>query len=262
MPVLKRNNVRVVGTGKQTMIFSHGYGCDQSMWRFVAPAFENGYRIVLFDHVGSGQSDLTAYDRVKYGTLHGYADDMLEICDAVDADDAILVGHSVGAMISLLAAIKAPKRISKVVLVSPSPCFINDEPYIGGFNRQDIDELLDFLDSNYLGWTSMVTPLIMGNPDRPELTEELANSFCRTDPDIAQHFARVTFTADHRDDLPSARTPALILQSVEDAIAPVCVGEYMHGKMDGSRLVIMQATGHCPHLSAPDETITAMRAFL
>ena len=262
MSILKRNNVKISGTGQQAMMFAHGFGCDQNMWRFVAPAFEDEYKVILFDHVGAGRSDLSAYNRTKYSTLQGYADDVLEICRELDVTGGIYVGHSVSAMIGVLAAIKEPERFEKLVLIGPSPCYINDHDYVGGFAREDIEALLDSLESNYLGWSRTMAPAIMGNPDRPELGEELTNSFCRTDPEIANHFARVTFLSDNRADLPKLKTEALILQCSNDVIAPEAVGQYVHRVLDNSRLVVMQATGHCPNLSAPDETIAAMRTFL
>jgi sigma-B regulation protein RsbQ len=262
MSVLERNNVRVSGTGAPPMLFAHGFGCDHRMWRLVTPAFEDAHRIVLFDHVGSGGSDLRAYDRAKYGTLRGYAEDVLEICAALGLSDVVFVGHSVSAMIGVLAAILEPGGFASLVLVGPSPCYINDDGYVGGFTRSDIEGLLDFLDSNHLGWSAAMAPTIMGNPDRPELADELATSFCRTDPDIARHFARVTFLSDNRADLPKLRVPALVLQCRDDAIAPREVGEYVHRHLRDSRFVPLQATGHCPNLSAPEETVAAIKAFL
>jgi sigma-B regulation protein RsbQ len=262
MDVLTRNNVNISGAGTRAMVFAHGYGCDQTMWRLVAPAFADEYRLVLFDHVGCGRSDLTAYDRTKYGTLTGYADDVLEICAALDIEDAVFVGHSVSAMIGVLAAIKEPHRFSDLVLVGPSPCYVNDGEYVGGFSAEDIDGLLETLDGNYLGWSSAMAPVIMGNPDRPELAQELTNSFCRTDPEISRSFAHVTFRADNRADLPNVRARALVLQCSEDVIAPRAVGEYVHRMMPRSEFVLMRAAGHCPNLSAPEETTTAIRAFL
>ncbi len=262
MTVLQRNNVRVSGAGTRAMIFAHGYGCDQNMWRFVAPAFEGDYKTVLFDHVGHGRSDASAFDKEKYSTLDGYAEDVLEICAELDLRHAVFVGHSVSAMIGLLAAIKEPNRFGKLVLIGPSPRYVDDENYTGGFKREDIEGLLDFLDSNHLGWSSTMAPVIMGNADRPELAHELTNSFCKTDPAVAKHFARVTFLSDNRADLPKLKQKCLILQCSSDVIAPEAVGHYLHRKLPGSELVILKATGHCPNLSAPEETVAAMKAFL
>jgi sigma-B regulation protein RsbQ len=244
------------------MIFAHGFGCDQNMWRFVAPAFADDYKIVLFDHVGHGRSDLTAFDKAKYATLEGYADDVLQICRDFDLNDAVFVGHSVSAMIGALAAAERPDRFGALVMVAPSPRYIDDGDYVGGFTREDIEGLLASLESNYLGWSSAMAPVIMGNADRPELGEELTNSFCRTDPAIAAHFARTTFLADNRDDLARVRTPTLVLQCSDDAIAPESVGAYVHAQLSGSRLTRLQATGHCPNVSAPAETVAAIQAFL
>jgi len=260
--VLQRYNVKVVGQGQQSMVFAHGYGCDQNMWRFITPAFEDRYKIVLFDHVGHGRSDASAFDRTKYASLNGYADDVLAICRELDLTNIVFVGHSVSAMIGTLAAIREPERFERLVLIGPSPRYIDDGTYVGGFKQEDIEGLLDFLDSNHLGWSSTMAPVIMGNSDRPELGEELSNSFCRTNPEIAKHFARVTFLSDNREDLPQVKTRALILQCSQDAIAPEAVGRYMHQNLPGSEFVLMKATGHCPNLSAPEETIAAMEAFL
>jgi sigma-B regulation protein RsbQ len=263
MSILRKNNVKL--SGRETgpaMIFAHGFGCDQNMWRFVAPAFEDAYRVVLFDHVGAGQSDAAAYDRGRYSSLRGYADDVLDICRALDLTQTIFVGHSVSAMIGVLAAVQEPDRFSRLVLVGPSPRYIDEEGYTGGFSREDIDGLLESLDSNYLGWSSAMAPVIMGNPDRPQLGEELTNSFCRTNPEIARHFAHVTFQSDNRADLPKVKTRTLVLQCSEDAIAPPAVGQYVHRQIPGSELVLLKATGHCPNLSAPEETVAAIQAFL
>lgn len=262
MSVLRRNNVKTFGKGQKPMIFAHGFGCDQNMWRFVAPAFEEAYRVVLFDHVGAGKSDHAAYNRARYSTLDGYADDLLEICRELELVDAVFVGHSVSAMIGVLAAIKEPERFDKLVLVGPSPCYINDGDYVGGFTREEIEGLIEFLDSNYLGWSHAMAPTIMGNADRPELGEELTNSFCRTDPEIAKHFAQVTFLSDNRADLLKLKTRSLILQCSDDVIAPDAVGQYVYQTLADSRFVRMRATGHCPNLSAPDETIAAIKDFL
>jgi sigma-B regulation protein RsbQ len=259
---LKRHNVRVFGRGPRTMVFAHGYGCDQNMWRFVTPAFEAEFRIVLFDYIGHGQSDASAFDPVRYGTLEGYAKDVLDICAALAIHEAIFVGHSVSAMIGVLAAQAEPDRFESLVLIGPSPCYLNDAEYRGGFERADIDGLLDFLDTNHLGWSSTMAPVIMGNPERPELSAELTNSFCRTHPEIAKHFARVTFLSDNRADLARVNIPTLIVQCSSDAIAPVVVGEYVHREIRQSELILLDATGHCPHLSAPEETVRAIRSFL
>ncbi|KLT64773.1 alpha/beta fold hydrolase [Pedobacter sp. BMA] len=262
MSVLKRNNVHVKGTGTSPMMFAHGFGCDQNMWRLVVPAFEQSHQIILFDHVGAGLSDLTAYNPSKYEELDGYAMDILEIANTLQLKDVIFVGHSVSAIMGILAAAKSPELFRALVLVSPSPCYINDGDYIGGFSRIEIGELLTSLDTNHMGWSMTMAPLIMANADRAELSEELTNSFCRTDPTIAKQFARATFLTDSRSILPDCKTPALILQCSDDIIAPVSVGEFMHKEMPNSELVILEATGHCPHLSAPEETITAIQNFL
>jgi sigma-B regulation protein RsbQ len=232
------------------------------MWRFVAPAFTSRHTVVLFDHVGAGQSDSRAYDRRKYASLDGYATDVLEICQELRLDEVVFIGHSVSAMIGVLAAKREPARFKALVLVGPSPRYLNDGDYIGGFSRQDIDGLLESLDSNYLGWSSAMAPVIMGNADRAELGTELTNSFCRTDPEIASHFARVTFLSDNRQDLPHVTTPTLVLQCEEDVIAPRAVGDYVHRSIPRSQLVNMKATGHCPNLSAPAETVDAIAGFL
>jgi len=261
--VLARNNVKVSGVPDgRAMVFAHGFGCDQNMWRLVAPAFERDHRVVLFDHVGAGGSDLSTYDPIRYGSLAGYAQDVLDICRALELTDAIFVGHSVSAMVGVLAAVRYPARIGRLVLVGPSPRYIDAEGYRGGFSAADIDELLDSLESNFLGWSGAMAPAIMGNPDRPALGDELTASFCRTDPEIAAHFARVTFTSDNREDLDSVRVPTLILQCRDDVIAPAAVGEYVHQRIAGSQFVQLAASGHCPNLSAPDETIAAIRAFV
>ena len=262
MSVQRRNNVHTYGAGPVTMLLAHGFGCDQTMWRYLAPAFSERFRVVTFDLVGSGGSLISAYDRQKYGSLHGYAADLLEIVDEFATGPVILVGHSVSTMIGLLASIKAPERFLAQIMVAPSPCYINQDDYVGGFTRADIDDLLDTLDSNYLGWSSSMAPAIMGAPDQPELGIELTNSFCRNDPEIAQHFARVTFLSDHRDALPRSPTPALILQCSDDLIAPLAVGQYMHQQMQHSVLNLIDNVGHCPHVSTPSACSTAIEQFL
>jgi sigma-B regulation protein RsbQ len=244
------------------MMFAHGFGCDQNMWRYVAPAFEDRFQTVLFDHVGAGGSDLKAYDAKKYSTLDGYADDVVEIGKELGLKGAVFVGHSVSAMIGLLASLKAPGMFKSLILVGPSPRYINDGEYIGGFEQPQISELLSFLAENHMGWSAAMAPVIMGNAERPQLGEELTNSFCRTDPEIAKQFASVTFNSDNRADLEKVKIPTLILQCSEDVIAPLAVGQFVHKHIPNSELVILNATGHCPNLSAPDEVISAMRGFV
>lgn len=261
--ILLRNNVKVLGRGTQPMLFAHGFGCDQNMWRFVAPSFAEDYRLVLFDYVGSGRSDLRAYNPDRYSNLNGYAQDILDICEVLELKDVILVGHSVSGMIGLLAAIKEPKRFQRLIFVSPSARYINDAPgYVGGFERKDIEELLETMDKNYIGWANFLGPLVMGNPERPELTAELTESFCSTDPIIARRFAEVTFFSDNRQDLPNLTVPSLILQCSEDLIAPRVVGEYVHRNVPRSTLRLLKAKGHCPHMSAPDETSGIIKDYL
>ena len=244
------------------MVFAHGFGCDQNMWRFVVPAFESEHRTVVFDYVGAGGSDLGSYDPERYGTLHGYVQDALDVITALDLRDVVFVGHSVSAMIGALAAVAEPDRFRGLVMVGPSPRYIDDEGYHGGFTTEDIEGLLQSLDSNYLGWSSQMAPLIMGNAERPELGAELTASFCRTDPEIQRRFARVTFLSDNRDDLPRVSVPTLVLQCSDDVIAPEAVGRYVADRLPVGRLVKLRATGHCPNLSAPQETIDAIREFL
>jgi sigma-B regulation protein RsbQ len=262
MSILTRHNVRTFGSGTVPMVFAHGFGCDQNMWRFVAPAFERDFRIVLFDYLGHGGSDVAAYDPARYNTLNGYAADVVDICRALDVRRGVFVGHSVSAMIGVLAATAAPELFDRLILVAPSPRYLNDGDYVGGFERPDVDGLLEALESNYLGWSSSMAPVIMGQPDRPELGTELTNSFCRTDPAIARQFARATFLSDNRQDLAAVTPRCLILQCADDVIAPEAVGRYMHEQLPHSDLVLMRATGHCPNLSAPDETVAAIKAFL
>lgn len=258
-----RNNVVVTGREDgPVLLLAHGFGCDQNLWRLVVPTFAQQYRVVLFDHTGAGRSDLSAWTPERYGTLDGYADDILALCHELDLTDVVLVGHSVSAMIAVLATNREPDRFAKLVLLTPSPCYIDDDGYRGGFSRADIDELLEALEANYLGWSAAMAPVIMGNPDRPELGEELTNSFCRTDPAIARVFARATFLSDNRDDLAEVRVPTLVLQCSDDAIAPPEVGQFTHEQIAGSVLVTLDATGHCPQLSAPEATTAAITDFV
>jgi sigma-B regulation protein RsbQ len=259
---IERNNVQVRGSGAQAMVFAHGFGCDQAMWRHVAPAFEGDFRTVLFDAVGAGQSDLSAYDPAKYAELAGYADDLVEIVQELGLTQTVFVGHSVSAMVGVLASLKAPELFSKLILVGPSPRYIDDGDYVGGFGADQIEEVLAFLADNPMGWSQAMAPAIIGNPNRPELGRELTESFCRTDPGIAKEFARATFTSDNRADLDKVTIPTLILQCSDDIIAPLEVGEYVHAHIAGSQLVVLDATGHCPNLSAPAEVTAAIRAYV
>jgi sigma-B regulation protein RsbQ len=261
MDARERFNVQVRGQGAQPMLFSHGFGCDQTIWRLVAPAFEQSHRVVLFDLPGAGHAHPSAYDRARHSTLGGYAHDVLAIIAALKLEDVIFVGHSVSTIIGILAAVERPQAFDSLILVAPSPCYLNDAEYVGGFSREDIDGLIDALDSNYLGWARSMAPTIMGTPDRPDLVEELENRFCRMDPEIARRFAKVIFLSDNREDLARVRTPSLVMQVARDAIVPLSVGEYMHRQLQKSRLTVLDANGHCPHLSAPQETVAAIRTF-
>jgi len=263
MDVITRNNVRVSGSGPRTLLFAHGFGCDQNMWRFVAPDFERDHRVVLFDYVGCGKSDMSAYDPERYGSLEGYAQDLLEFCDALDLRDVVVVGHSVSSMVAVLASRRQPDRFSRLVLLGPSPRYVNDLPdYVGGFERADIEGLLEMMDRNFIGWASFLAPAVMKNPERPELAQELVDSFCSTDPRVARRFAEATFFADNRADLPGVTVPSLVLQCSDDMIAPTEVGEYVHRSLPGSTYRQMRATGHCPHMSHPEETVALIRDYL
>ena len=260
--IRRRNNVKVFGSGTQPMLFAHGFGCDQNMWRFVTPHFEDDYQIVLFDYVGAGHSDLHAYDKERYGSLDGYAQDVLDIVRELDLRDVIFVGHSVSSMIGILAANQEPGRFERLILIGPSPRYINDDQYVGGFERKDIEGLFEMMDHNFIGWANFLAPAIMKNPDRPELGEELTESFCSTDPIIARNFAAATFLADNRQDLAGVSVPSLILQCSDDMVAPAAVGDYLHANLSGSTLRVMKAIGHCPHMSDPEETVALIKEYL
>ncbi|MFF2480296.1 alpha/beta fold hydrolase [Paenibacillus sp. NPDC058071] len=261
--ILARNNVTVSGSGSQTIVFAHGFGCNQDMWRYIVPAFEDNYRVVVFDYVGSGNSQIEHYDSVKYSDLQGYAQDVIDIMEALDLRDIIFVGHSVSGMIGMLASIRETKYFQRIVMLGPSPCYVNDLPdYYGGFNRGDIDELLQMMQLNFIGWASYLAPIVMQNNDRRELSEELERSFCSTDPHIARQFAEVTFLSDYRASLASSAVPTLILQCLGDSIAPVEVGHYLHAHLKNSMLQIMESQGHYPHLSHPEETIRFIQQYL
>jgi sigma-B regulation protein RsbQ len=262
LSILSRNNVHIRGTGTRAMIFAHGFGCDQSVWRFVAPSFEGQFVTVLFDHVGAGKSDLSAYSTTRYSSLHGYAEDVVQLGQELSLENAIFVGHSCSAMIGALASIKAPDMFERLVFVASSPRYVNDGDYVGGFTAAQIEGLLEEVDTDYVGWSARTAPKIMGNAERPELGKELANSFCRVDPRIARQFARVTFTSDNRADLPLVNARSLILQCNNDMVAPAAVGKFVHREILDSKLVFLRASGHCPHLSAPADTIAAINDFV
>lgn len=260
--VLERNNVRVLGHGPETIVFAHGFGCNQEMWRSVAPAFLSDYTVVLFDHIGAGASNSAAFDRIRHSTLQGYIQDVLDILEVLELQGVHFVGHSVSGMIGALASITDPELFANLIMISPSPRYINDGEYIGGFEQHDIEGLLEVLSSNYLGWSMTMAPAFMANEHNPELAKELELSFCKVDPLIAHHFAQVIFLSDFRAELSKIRTRTLILQPQEDVVVPVAVGEYVHRSIPNSRLVILDATGHYPHLSAPGEVIQAVKQFL
>jgi sigma-B regulation protein RsbQ len=260
--VLRRNHVRVFGNGSQPMLFAHGFGCDQNMWRFLTPAFEDDYKIILFDYVGAGQSDKSSYNAERYASLQGYAQDVLDICSELDLREVIFVGHSVSGMIGVLAAIEEPSYFQKLVLVGPSPRYINDADYVGGFEKRDIEGLLETMEKNYIGWANFLAPNIMANADKPALGAELAESFCTTDPVIARQFAQTTFLSDNREDLQKVQVPCLILQCTDDIIAPLEVGDYLAKNLPNNTLQVMKATGHCPHMSAPEETVDLIKKYL
>ncbi|MFC6600207.1 alpha/beta hydrolase [Kitasatospora paranensis] len=263
MDIRRRNNVTVTGNPHgRVVVLAHGFGCDQNMWRLTVPALAEDHRVVLFDYVGSGRSDPSAFSEDRYASLAGYARDVVEVCEALDLRDAVFVGHSVSSMVGVLAAEAAPEHIGALVMVAPSPRYIDDDGYRGGFSTEDIDELLSSLESNYLGWSAVMAPVIMGNAERPELGAELTNSFCATDPEMARVFARTTFLSDSRDELKRVSVPTLVLDCARDVIAPPEVGAFVHRAIPGSTLITLDATGHCPHLSAPEATNEALLAFL
>lgn len=260
--VVVRNNVTILGQGDQPLIFAHGFGCDQNMWRFITPAFMDKYQIILFDYVGSGNSDTNAYSSEKYQSLQGYVQDVLDIIETLSLQNSIFVGHSISAMIGLLASIQHPDYFKKLIMIGPSPCYLNDDGYRGGFERSDIAELLDMMEMNFTGWASYMAPIAMSNPEQPALTQELKQTFIAADPIIAKEFAEVTFLSDHRSELSKVSVPSLIIQCSEDSIVPIGVGDYLHHQLKNSTLQLMEAKGHYPHISHPNETIQCIADFL
>lgn len=260
--IVVRNNVTILGQGDQPLIFAHGFGCDQNMWRFITPAFMDKYQIILFDYVGSGNSDINAYSSEKYQSLQGYVQDLLDIIETLSLQKSIFVGHSISAMIGLLASIQHPDYFKKLIMIGPSPCYLNDDGYRGGFERSDIAELLDMMEMNFTGWASYMAPIAMSNPEQPALTQELKQTFIAADPIIAKEFAEVTFLSDHRSELPKVSIPSLIIQCSEDSIVPIGVGDYLHQHLKNSTLQLLEAKGHYPHISHPNETIQCIADFL
>ena len=260
--ILHRNNVTIKGKGEKIMLFAHGFGCSQQAWKRITPAFEDDYKLVLFDYVGAGKSDISAYNKARYSTLEGYAEDILEICNELKIKDAVFVGHSVSSMIGALASIKDPSVFKKLIFIAPSPCYLNAEGYTGGFEQEDIDALFEIMDDDFIGWAKLMSPQIIGNAEKPELIEEMESNFCTTDREIVKDFARVTFLSDNRVDLPGIRVESLTLQCNEDILAPLQVGKYINDHTPNNTMVILEATGHCPHMSAPEETIATIKKFL
>jgi sigma-B regulation protein RsbQ len=262
MDILKRNNVNVLGSGDKIIVFAHGFGCSQQAWRLITSAFVDEYKLILFDYVGAGKSDISAYDKVKYNNLEGYAEDIIEICNELKVKDAVFVGHSVSAMIGALASIKEPTIFKKLIFIAPSPSYLNEPGYVGGFEKEDIDSLFEIMDDDYVKWAKLISPQIMGTPEKPELADEMAENFCTTDHEIVKQFAKVTFLSDNRKDLPNIPVESVTLQCSDDIIAPLEVGQYIHANAPNNIMVILNATGHCPHTSAPEETIEAIKASL
>ncbi|ARD48227.1 alpha/beta hydrolase [Sporosarcina sp. P37] len=262
LDIIKRNAVRITGTGQETIVFAHGFGCDQTVWNRLIPAFEKQYRVITFDYVGSGQSDKSAYTAERYETLSGYAQDVIEICDALNLKDILYVGHSVSGMIGVLASIERPDLMSKLIMIGPSPHYLNEPDYYGGFEREDIDELLDMMEMNYKEFTKYLAPIAMKNEDRPHLSAEFESMLYTNNPGIARRFAEATFMSDVREELSKVTVRTLILQPTEDSIVPLEVGEYIQQRIPNSELVVMQAKGHNPHISHPEETIRDIKRFI
>lgn len=261
--VIVRNNVKVIGEGQQTIVFAHGFGCDQNMWQYISPSFQEDYRIVLFDYVGSGSSDKSAYTTEKYSSFQGYVQDVLDVIETLKLNHVIFVGHSVSSMIGMLASIEHPEYFDKLIMIGPSPRYLNEgDHYVGGFEQSDITELLDMMEMNFLGWAGFLAPIAMNNPEMPELTKELEQSFISADPVIAREFAEVTFLSDNRSELSKSTVPTLIMQCSDDSIVPIQVGEYLNRHLQNSTLRLMEAKGHYPHISHPEETITLIREYL
>lgn len=261
MDVLRRNHVQVIDGSGPTLVYGHGFGCNQSMWADITPAFKDTHRQVLFDYVGSGGSDLSAFDQHRYSELQGYAQDLLDVCDALGLTrDVVLVAHSVSCSIGMLAAIERPALFRHVVMVGPNPCFVNDPPYVGGFEREDLQELLELMDRNFMGWADFLAPVASG--DSAVTGRRLHESFCSTDPLIARTFAQATFFADNRADVARMHAPSLVLQHRHDALAPLAVGEFMVTHLRQGALRVLDVAGHCAHMSHPHLVVDAIRSVL
>ncbi len=261
--ILVRNNVKISGAGIQPILFAPGFGCDQTVWKFVAEAFEEDYKVILFDYVGLGNSDISSFDPMKYNKLSGYVQDLLDVCEALNLKDVIFVGHSVSSMIGMLASIQRPEYFSQLVMIGPSPCYLNYPPdYFGGFEEKDLIGLIDLMDKNYIGWANFFSTILMSTSAREDVTKDLEERFCSTDPVVARAFAEASFFSDNREDLPKALIPSLILQCSEDTIAPTEVGQYLNQHLPNSTLVYMNAVGHCPHMSNPEETVQCIKEFI
>jgi sigma-B regulation protein RsbQ len=259
---MHNNAITLRGNGAKPMLFVHGFGTDQAMWRYIAPAFEDSHKVVLYDHIGSGRSDLRLYDKRKYAHYEGYADDLIEICDALDLRGIDLAAHSAGCMMAVLAARRCSELFDRLMLLGASPCYVNHEDYTGGFSREDINDLLAFLEINPAGWSANLTPMVMANAERPELAAELEAFFVRNDPKIMHHFACAVFLSDHRADLEGLKVPTLIMQCRDDIVAPLEVGDYMHAKLPNSTLKVLDTHGHYPQLSHPGPVTDAIRDYL
>jgi sigma-B regulation protein RsbQ len=261
--IINRNNVTILGSGEKTLLLAHGFGCDQNMWRFMLPALTDNYRVILFDYVGSGKSDLSHFDQSRYSSLEGYAQDVLDICDALELHDVIFVGHSVSSTIGLIASLQQPKTFRQLIMICPSPCFLNFKPdYIGGFDKSDLEELLDLMDKNYIGWANYLAPLVMGANNSEKLIGELSGSFCSTDPVIAKTFAKATFFSDYRHLLKNAKHPVLLFQSSQDSLASTTIGDYMQQQLPDAKLHVVEAEGHCLHMTRPDIINQALREYI
>jgi sigma-B regulation protein RsbQ len=261
--IIKRNNVKVIGNGEKTLMFAHGFGCDQNMWERLTPYFKDDYRLVLFDYVGSGQSELSAFDRQRYSSINGYAQDIIDVCEALYINEAVFIGHSVSCSAGIVAANLHPEYFSQLVLIGPSPCFLNLPPdYLGGFDKQDLEELLELMDQNFVGWANYLAPVVAGLSGEGQIAGELSASFCSTDPLVAKTFARTTFFADNRKDFEQNNIPCLLLQHEKDTLAPLNVGEYLNSNTAKSTYRVLDVVGHCAHMSHAELVSETIKKYL